>query len=106
MMVELPESAAHVATDPNRVYYVGAGGNPCRLPGLLSFHLTRPCLRLCPSLRSAHNMLDGLRQGLVRSKGRSIGGSIDGSGSKTREIRKKTGFRWRGRRDSNPRPPA
>src|SRR5262249_9202103 len=65
MMVELPESAAHVATDPNRVYYVGAGGNPCRLPGLLSFHLTRPCLRLCPSLRSAHNMLDGLRQGLV-----------------------------------------
>ena len=64
-MVELPESAAHVATDPNRVYYVGAGGNPCRLPGLLSFHLTRPCLRLCPSLRSAHNMLDGLRQGLV-----------------------------------------
>src|SRR5215510_9704215 len=67
MMVELPESAAHVATDPNRVYYVGAGGNPCRLPGLLSFHLTRPCLRLCPSLRSAHNMLDGLRQGLVRA---------------------------------------
>src|SRR5262249_3972792 len=68
MMVELPESAAHVATDPNRVYYVGAGGNPCRLPGVLSFHLTRPCLRLRPSLRSAHNMLDGLRQGLVRTR--------------------------------------
>jgi hypothetical protein len=28
MMVEFPESAAHVATDPNRVYYVGAGYNP------------------------------------------------------------------------------
>src|SRR5262249_27521533 len=67
MMVELPESAAHVATDPNRVYYVGAGGNPCRLPGLLSFHLTRPCRSLCRWLRSAHNMLDGLRQGLVRT---------------------------------------
>jgi hypothetical protein len=37
MIVELPESAAHVATDPNRVYYVGAGYNPCRLPGLLFF---------------------------------------------------------------------
>ena len=33
-MLELPESAAHVATDPKRVYYLGAGGNPCRLPGL------------------------------------------------------------------------
>ena len=33
MMVELPESAAHVATDPNRVYYVGAGYNPCHAPG-------------------------------------------------------------------------
>jgi len=43
--VELPESTAHVATDPNRVYYVGAGYNPCLLPG--------------------RNMLDGLRQGLV-----------------------------------------
>jgi hypothetical protein len=37
MMVELPESAAHVATDPNRVYYLDAGGNPCLLPGLLLF---------------------------------------------------------------------
>ena len=37
MMVELPESAAHVATDPKRVYYVGAGRNPCLLPGLLFF---------------------------------------------------------------------
>jgi hypothetical protein len=34
MVTELPESAAHVATDPKRVYYLGAGGNPCRLPGL------------------------------------------------------------------------
>jgi hypothetical protein len=37
MMTELPESAAHVATDPKRVYYLGAGGNPCRLPGLHFF---------------------------------------------------------------------
>jgi len=37
MIVELPESAAHVATDPQRVHYLGAGGNPCLLPGLLSF---------------------------------------------------------------------
>src|SRR3970282_1016450 len=66
MVLELPESAAQVATDPNRVYDVGAGYNPCLLPGLL-FFLTRPCLRPCPSLRTAHNMLDGLRQGLVRS---------------------------------------
>jgi hypothetical protein len=26
-MVELLEHAAHVATDPKRVYYLGAGGN-------------------------------------------------------------------------------
>ena len=63
-MVEFPESAAHVATDPNRVYYVGVGYNPCLLPGLL-FFLTRPCLRPCPPLRTARHMLDGLRQGLV-----------------------------------------
>jgi hypothetical protein len=37
MMVELPESAAHGATDPNRVYNVGAGYNPAMLPGLLFF---------------------------------------------------------------------
>jgi hypothetical protein len=37
MLMELPESAAHVATDPNRVYYVGAGYNPAMLPGLLFF---------------------------------------------------------------------
>src|SRR5229473_16766 len=64
MVVELPESAAHVATDPNRVYYVGAGYNPYLLPGLL--FLTRPCLR--QRLRDCnHDMLDGLRQGLVRN---------------------------------------
>jgi hypothetical protein len=34
MVLELPEGAAHVATDPKRVYYLGAGGNPCQLPGL------------------------------------------------------------------------
>src|SRR3990172_6532207 len=66
MVLELPESAAQVATDPNRVYYVGAGYTPCLLPGLL-FFLTRPCLRPCPSLRTVRNMLDGLRQGLVSS---------------------------------------
>jgi hypothetical protein len=36
-MAELPESAAHVATDPKRVYYLGAGGNSCRLRGLPFF---------------------------------------------------------------------
>jgi hypothetical protein len=35
MRMELPESAAHVATDPKRVYYLGAGFNSCLLPGLL-----------------------------------------------------------------------
>ena len=45
---------------------IGAGYNPCLLPGLL-FFLTRPCLRPCPALRSVHDMLDGLRQGLVSS---------------------------------------
>ena len=64
MMLELPESAAHVATDPNRVYYVGAGYNPCLLPGLLFFSRGPASDR--PSLRSMHDMLDGLRQGLVR----------------------------------------
>src|SRR5712691_7164390 len=67
MVTELPESAAQVATDPNRVYYVGAGYNPCLLPGLL-FFLTGPCLRLCFCLRIVRNMLDGLRQGLVRTR--------------------------------------
>jgi hypothetical protein len=74
MMVEFPESAAHVATDPNRVYYVGAGYNPCLLPGLL-FFLTRPCLRPCPPLRTTRHMLDGLRQGLVSIKGRRSRGT-------------------------------
>ena len=64
-MVELPESAAHVATDPKRVYYLGAGGNPCLAPGAPLMFLTRPCLRPCPSLYVDHDMLDGLRQGLV-----------------------------------------
>jgi len=44
MIVELPESAAHVATDPKRVYYLGAGRKPCHAPGAPLF-LTRPCLR-------------------------------------------------------------
>jgi hypothetical protein len=66
MMLELPESAAHVATDPKRVYYLGAGCNPCLAPGAPLIFLTRPCLRPYPSFRSMHDMLDGLRQGLVR----------------------------------------
>jgi hypothetical protein len=37
MIVELPESAANMATDPKRVYYIGAGFNSCLLPGLLFF---------------------------------------------------------------------
>jgi hypothetical protein len=37
MVMELPASAALVATDPKRVYHLGAGGNPCRLPGLHFF---------------------------------------------------------------------
>jgi len=36
MVMEL-RSAAHVATDPNRVNYVGAGYIPAMLPGLLFF---------------------------------------------------------------------
>src|ERR1700730_3894425 len=66
MVMELPESAAHVTTDPKRVYYLGAGCNPCLAPGAPLIFLTRPCVRPCPILRPAHNMLDGLRQGLVR----------------------------------------
>src|SRR6266496_338316 len=65
MVLELPESAAHVATDPQRVYYIGAGFQPLPAPGAPLF-LTRPCLRPASALRSLHNMLDGLRQGLVR----------------------------------------
>jgi hypothetical protein len=65
IVLELPASAAHVATDPNRVYYVGAGYNPAMLPGLL-FFLTRPCLRPAGAFGVHHDMLDGLRQGLVR----------------------------------------
>jgi hypothetical protein len=64
MRVELPESAAHVATDPNRVYYVGAGYNPCHAPGAPLF-LTRPYLRPAGVFGVHHDMLDGLRQGLV-----------------------------------------
>src|SRR5437870_13838524 len=65
---ELPESAAHVATDPKRVYYVGAGFQPLPAPGAPLIFLTRPCLRpyFLPG-SSVHNMLDGLRQGLVRN---------------------------------------
>jgi hypothetical protein len=31
-MVELLEHAAHVANDPKRVYYLGAGGNSPNVP--------------------------------------------------------------------------
>jgi len=33
IVLELPASAAHVATDPMRVYYVGAGFQPLPAPG-------------------------------------------------------------------------
>lgn len=33
-MTELPESAAHVATDPTRVNYLAQDFNSCLLPGL------------------------------------------------------------------------
>src|SRR5437879_667398 len=69
MVLELPESAAHVATDPKRVYQLGAGFQPLPAPGA-PFFLTRPCLRPCPSVGPAHDMLDGLRQGLVRTRER------------------------------------
>ena len=59
-----------MATDPNRVYYVGAGCNPCHAPGAPLF-LTRPCLRPAGAFDIHHDMLDGLRQGLVRLKLRS-----------------------------------
>jgi len=65
MVLELPESAAHVATDPKRVYYVGAGLQVLPAPGA-PFFLTRPCLRPARAVGVYHNMLDGLRQGLVR----------------------------------------
>jgi len=64
-MVELPESTALVATDPNRVYILGAGGNPCRLPGLRSHFANEALPQTVPALHSVHRMLDGLRQGLV-----------------------------------------
>src|SRR5919201_2520657 len=66
IVLELPESAAHVATDPKRVYYVGAGFQPLPAPGAPLF-LTRPGLRPAGP-RFNTNMLDGLRQGLVRSR--------------------------------------
>jgi hypothetical protein len=62
-MVELPESAAHVATDPIRVYQLGAGGNPCHAPGAPFF--SNETLPQTAPLWSVPNMLDGLRQGLV-----------------------------------------
>ena len=67
MVMELPESAAHVAIDPKRVYYSGAGCNLCLAPGAPLIFLTRPCLRPCPSLPPDHDMLDGLTQGLGSS---------------------------------------
>src|SRR5947208_16864886 len=66
MVLELPESAAHVATDPKRVYQLGAGFQPLPAPGAPFFFLTR--LRLRPSTGAdafPHHMLDGLRRSLV-----------------------------------------
>ena len=67
MVMELPESAAHVAIDPKRVYYLGAECNLCLAPVAPLIFLTRPCLRPCPSLPPDHDMLDGLTQGLGSS---------------------------------------
>jgi len=37
------------------------------IPAILRVEvLTRPCLRPCSAVRFVHDMLDGLRQGLVR----------------------------------------
>ena len=64
MMVELPESAAQAAIDPNRVYYVGAGYNRSLLPGLLFFS-NEALSQTVPRSLSSADMLDGLRHGLV-----------------------------------------
>jgi len=64
MVLELPEGAAHVATDPNRVYFIGAGYT-LPAPGAPLIFLTRPCLRPAAPVHFQHHMLDGLRQGLV-----------------------------------------
>jgi len=66
MVTELPESAAHVATDPKRVNYLGAGFQVLPAPGAPLVFLTRPCLRPAAPVDIHHDMLDGLRQGLVR----------------------------------------
>ena len=64
MMVELPESAALVATDPNRVYYLGAGYNPAGSRGSTFSNETLPQTGPRAPINSRH--VDGLRQGLVR----------------------------------------
>jgi len=63
-MVELLEHAAHVATDPKRVYYFGGGVNPSRCPGA---PLTSSNERLpqTTSPQTLLHMLGGLRHGLV-----------------------------------------
>jgi hypothetical protein len=66
MILELPESAAHVATDPKRVYYLGAGNHPACSLELHSFLLTRLRFRPITILACLH-MLGGLRRSLVRS---------------------------------------
>src|SRR5438128_2512212 len=42
MVLELPESAAQQATDPKRVYYVGAGFQPLPAPGAPFFNEALP----------------------------------------------------------------
>jgi hypothetical protein len=63
MVLELLESAANMATDPKRVYDVGAGFQLLPPPGAPLFSneaLPQTVLR-----SSLFDMLDGLRQGLV-----------------------------------------
>jgi hypothetical protein len=51
MVLELLEHAAHVATDPKRVYYFGGGINPSRCPGAPLISSNEACLRPADSGR-------------------------------------------------------
>jgi len=65
-MVELLEHAAHVATDPKRVYYFGAGGNSPNVPRGSSPLLSRDLPQTADG-QALPNTLGGLRHGLVRT---------------------------------------
>jgi hypothetical protein len=65
IVMELPASPAHVATDSKTVHYVDVACNPCLAPEALLTFLTRPCLRRYLPVITRPNMLDGLRQRFV-----------------------------------------